>query len=555
MLQRKSLTYASALAVVIALLMVPVKKSFAQADAPKPALVVSIGNVDGLLDDINYLTKAAGAPEMGGFINLMAGQYVGGLDTKRPSGVYVNVVGNAPVAIAFVPISDFDQVVTKIEDSVGELEDIGGGVRKLRLQREIFIKHQGDWAFVSDSAANLNGLPENPVKMLGDLTEEYNLGIRIGVQSIPQELRQMAMAEIKKGFEQAMASQSSNAQEKELQANRGRQTIESLDRFMDEADEVTIGWGVDQEDGRTYLDFSVTALEGSKLAEQVEQATSAKSKFTGFLVPDAAATLHFTSVVTGQEKTQALEMLKTLRKSANEQIDKDDDIPNEEMRKLAKGFIGSMVDILSATVETGKVNGGATVLLDADAVQFVAGGHVADGGAVEKELKKLVQMAKEADAGADLDSIQFNVAKHKDVDLHTFTVPIPENEADARRVLGDRLNVVVGTGPQSAYVAFGKDCMDLLKQVIDDSAAATKSGPPVALTVSVGKILEFASTFQTEPAVAAMAEALKNADGKDKVSITGMALNRGVRYRVEVGEAVLSLIGQAARMQSNANEF
>ncbi|MDP6722806.1 MAG: hypothetical protein QGF59_29355, partial [Pirellulaceae bacterium] len=206
-------------------------------------------------------------------------------------------------------------------------------------------------------------------------------------------------------------------------------------------------------------------------------------------------------------------------------------------------------------VETGKVNGGAALLLNPEAVQFVAGGYVADGRAVEKELKKLVQLAKEADAGAELDSISFNASKHKKVDLHTFTVPIPEKEQDARRVLGDRLNVVVGTGSQSAYVAFGKDCTELLKRVIDQSATAQTTGPPIAFTVSVGQILEFASTFQSEPAVAAMAEALKDAAGKDKVSITAKALERGVRYRIEVGEAVLSLIGQATRMQANANEF
>ncbi len=554
-LYRNCLTLATTLATVATLMLAPTAPTLAQTDGQKPALVVSIASTDTLLGDINYLTKAAGAPELGGFINLMAGQYIGGLDTTKPSGIYINIVGNAPVGVAFVAVSDFDQVVTKIEDSVGELEDVGGGVRKLSLQRDIFIKSQGGWAFISDSTANLKGLPEDPTKMLGGLNEQYNIGIRVGMQSIPQELRQMALSEIKKGFEQAMASQAAGEDEQELQENLGRQSIESLERFMAEADEVTVGWGVDQADGKTYLDFSVTALDGSKLAKQVATSTSAKSDFSGFLLPNAAATLHVTSLVTGQDKTQALEMLKVLRTSAAEEIDKDDDIPNEQVRKLAKEFVESMVDILAATLETGRVNGGAAVLLDSDAVQFVAGGYVADGRAVEAELKKLVKLAKEADAGAELDNITFNAAKHNDVDLHTFTVPIPEDERDARRVLGDRLNVVVGTGKTAAYVAFGKDCTELLKKVIDDSAAAETSGPPIALTVSLGNILQFASTFQTEPIVAAMASALQEADGKDKISITGEAIDRGIRYRVEVGEAVLSLIGKVAQMQSGANEF
>lgn len=553
MFNRTCLTAAATLACVLTL--VPAARSIAQDGAQKPALVVSIASADVLLGDISYLTKAAGAPELGGFINLMAGQYVAGLDTKRPSGIFVHVAGNKPVGIGFVAVSNFDQVVNKIEEGVGELEDVGGGVRKLSLQRDIFIKQQGGWAFISDSAANLTGLPEDPTKMLGGLNEQYNIGIRIGVQSIPEALRQTAMAEVKKGFEQAMEAQGADAQEIELQQNLGRQSIANLNQFMEEADEVTIGWGVDKKDGRTYLDFSVTALDGSKLAKQVASTTNAKSNFTGFLLPDAAATLHFTSLVTGQEQTQFLEMLKVLRASAVEEIDNDDDLPNEQVRKLAKEFVGSMIDILNATVESGKLNGGAAVLLNAETVQFVAGGYVADGRAVETEIKKLVQLAKEADAGADLDSIKFNASQHKGVDLHTFTVPIPEDERDARRVLGDRLDVVVGTGPQSAYVAFGKGCTELLKQVIDASAAADAVGPPVAFTVSLGKILEFASTFESAPAVAVMADAIKAAGGKDKISITGTAIERGIRYRIEIGEAVLSLIGQAARLGSGGNEF
>jgi len=529
----------------------------AQADGQKPAVVVSIASVDGLLADIGYLTKAAGSPEMGGFINLMSGQFIGGLDTKKPSGVYVNVIGETPRVVGFVAVSDFDQVVNTIEQSgfAGELEDIGGGVRKLSVQQQdIFIKHQGGWAFISDAAANLNGLPEDPSKLLAGLNEQYNIGIRVSVQSIPKSLREQAIGFIQSGFEQAMAAQSGNATDIELQESLGRQSIEDLNQFVEEADEITIGWGVNKEDGKTYLDFAVTAIDGTNLAKEIAASTSTKSNFTGFLLPEAAATLHFTSTIAAKEKTQLLEMLKVLRTSAGAELDNDDDIPNDELRELAKKFVDSMVDILDATVETGTVNGGAAVVLSADTVQFVAGGFVADGNAVEKELKKLVKLAKEAETGAELDNVKFNAEKHKDVNLHTFSVPIPEDEQDARRVLGDRLDVVVGTGPQSAYVAFGKDCIDLLKKVIDASAEEN-SALPMSLTISVGKILEFATTFGVDPAVAEMAAMLKDSAGKDTIAMTAKALERGIRYRFEIGEAVLGLIGQGVRIQANQNEF
>jgi hypothetical protein len=548
------MTYAATAAFVLALVLAPAAKTMAQAEGQKPALVVSIASVDVLLGDIGYLTKAAGTPEMGGFITLMSGQFIGGLDTKKPSGIYVNVVGETPSAIAFVAATDFDQVVNTIEQQVGELEDIGGGVRKLSLQRDIFMKHQGGWVFISDSAANLNGLPADPTTMLGGLNDQYNIGIRIGVQSIPEELRKKALSEIQNGFDAAMAAQANNAANIELQENLGKQSIENLNQFMEEADEITIGWGVNREDGKTYLDFSITAIEGSELAKQIAASTNTKSRFSGFLLPEAAATLHFTSSIADKEKAQIKEMLKVARISASEELDNDTDIPNEQVRKLAKGFVDAMIDIVDATIEDGTINGGAAVVLNQETFQFVAGGFVADGKAVEKELKNLVVLAKEAQTGAELDNIKFNAGKHKGVNLHTFSVPIPDDEQEARRVLGDRLDVVVGTGPQSAYVAFGKGSLALLKKVIDRSAA-TSDAPPMAFTISVGKILEFAATIEADPTVMAMAEALKEAAGKDQVSITARALDRGIRYRIEVGEAVLGLIGQGVRLQANSNQF
>ena len=77
----------------------------------------------------------------------------------------------------------------------------------------------------------------------------------------------------------------------------------------------------------------------------------------------------------------------------------------------------------------------------------------------------------------------------------------------------------------------------------------------MAFSISVGKILEFAAIIEADPTVMAMAEALKEAGDKDQVSITAKAIDRGIRYRIQVGEAVLSLIGQGVRLQANPNQF
>ena len=84
--------------------------------------------------------------------------------------------------------------------------------------------------------------------------------------------------------------------------------------------------------------------------------------------------------------------------------------------------------------------------------------------------------------------------------------------------------------------------------MIDGSAKQT-AAPPMSFIISVGKILEFAATIDENPVLSKMAESLKDAAGKDKVSSTAKAIDRGIRYRFEVGESVLGLIGEAQQSQ------
>lgn len=516
-------------------------------DGQKPAVVVSLGSIEQLMDDVGYLTRVAGSPEIGAIITIMSGQYIEGLDTKRPAGGYINF-GPQPTGVVFLPITDFDAVVAKIEESVGELEDVGGGVKKLSLQREIFLKEHNGWIFATDQQDNLNNLPVDPQPLLESLHERYDIAIRANVQSIPTELRQMLLSEIKNGYERTVANET-DEDKRQAQEEFGGRAIERIERFADEADQLTIGWGTNREQGKTYIDFTVTAVTKTRLAAEIDTATTMKSHFAGFLLPDVAARFHFTAPVLPEDVKQTSLILDTARDKALEQIDKDEKLPSDEARKEAKQIVSSLMEVLKKTIENGQLNGGAVLTLEPGNINFAAGGLVADGKTVESALKRLVKLAQQSDDASGID-VKFDVASHAGVAFHTIVVPVPEKEQEARKILGDKLVTVIGTGAKSVYFALGDDSMDLLKRVIDGSAASNEATSPMALNVALGPILDFAASVEGDPVVAGLAEALKNGKGKDRISILSRAIPRGVAYRVEVEEDVLQLIGKAAKMQN-----
>ena len=531
-------------------LFAPISQTWAQKTA-KPAVIISIAKADKLLADIGYLTRAAGTPEFGGLVTLMAGPYLQEIDSKRPAGVYLQFNGPQPTGTAFLPVTNLDQIVQQLENNSIEVEDAGGGIKKIQLQRTIYFTEKSGWVYISDSESNLKKLPTDPTGNLSGLHDKYDIAVQLNVRNIDPSLIDMAVSEMKSGFERSLEAET-DEKKKELQEKVGRQQLENFSRLFQESDQITVGWGVDSGGGKTFLDFSLTAVAGSKLAQQMAGYNKMTSSFGGFELDDAAATLRFTSPIAKEDIGQAREAITAMREQALAAIDKDDNLSDGDARNTAKQVVNSLVDVLIATIEAGKVDGGAALYLEPESIQVVAGGFVADGRTVQKQLEKLVALAKQA-GGDDvaIEELKFNADKHKGVDLHTFSVPIPDDEEQAKAVFGDALEVVVGTGAKSAYLAFGEESIDLLKEIIDDSAASAKEEvSPFELLIALTPILEFTASIEDDPVVKLLAATIKKAKGKDHIRMSQDSIDRGITARLEVEEGVLQLIGAAAKARS-----
>ena len=88
---------------------------------------------------------------------------------------------------------------------------------------------------------------------------------------------------------------------------------------------------------------------------------------------------------------------------------------------------------------------------------------------MEGLLRKVAELAKDE---PEFPGIKFNADTHANVRFHTLKLPVPADAGeDVRNLLGDELEVAIGTGDKSFYLAFGKDSVGTLKKVIDQSAA------------------------------------------------------------------------------------
>lgn len=531
----------------VAALVTPLAQASAQEI--KPVAVVSIASLDKILSDVEYLTAVAGSPDVGKAAALQAGFFLNGFDRAKPSGAFIMMDGMEPRVTGFLPVKDFKAVLTTLRNVGMEGRDAGGGVLQFdQGGQSIFAKEQTGWVYLAQKAEQLSAkLPMDPSKLLAGLDQKYNVAVQVNMTNLPREIKQTAVSLIKSQAEAQLRDGIGNAADREALEKVSRNSVNTIVALIEETDQITLGWGVDRTAKSTHLDLSMTAVAGTTSAKRLALAGDSKSAFAGFLMPDAAVTLNMTQKLLKEDIDQYNSLLKPLRAQALKEIDNDVEVP-AELKAEAKEVLGSLIDVLQATIESGKIDAGASLFLEPKALSFASGLYVADGATLEKTVKKGAAILAKTEA--EFPKVNFDAEKHAGVSFHTFTIPVPEGEGEARQLLGDQLDVVLGTGAKAFYLAFGKGSSATLKKVIDKSAAdANKTVPPLQLNVALTPIAKTAApALGDNPAGAVAVAALEKAGGKDHIRVTHKSIQRGFEFRIEVEEGVLKVIGEVAKV-------
>jgi hypothetical protein len=542
----------------------------AAAGSMKILAVVAGERYESLIKDITFLGTAVGRPEIGpmveGGINFLThGKGLEAIDKTQPWGVIVQTDGLQLLPVGCLPVKKLGDILAVASAYQFEVKDAGDGIKEVSQPQgqAVFVREVNGWAFIGPSPVLLANVPENPAAVLDEIVSEYDLGVRFSVQNVPEMYRHFAIQAMQAGMQQAMEQKPDESEEQfQLRQQMAGGQLNQVKRAIEELDSVALGWTIDSEQEKTYLDVTVKAVPGSRMAEEFAAAKDSTTNFAGFYQPDAAATLIFAS--RSEPQQQDVAQLEAAMNSAREQFNKgieaNEDIP-AEMRDDLKAAAADWFDAFTATVKTGQLDGGATLQVSADSLTLVAGATVQDTAKFESGLKKLDAAAKEQH---EFPGIQWNAASHQGVNFHTLSVPVPADKEAPRKLLGETADIAIGIGPEAVYLAAGRDNLEAVKKAIDASAAEKgKSVPPFELVLSLGPVAEVAAAQADEgpekAAAQAIAEMLRaEAKGRDHLRLTGQVIPNGLRYRFEAEQGVLKALGKAAaekqRQAQQANQ-
>jgi hypothetical protein len=539
----RSFRFAAGLAVMAISFAVPVARA---QEATRPIAMVSISPLDRLLQDTSFVLKACNVPEIGGLVSIMANQYTQGLDRSKPLGVTITLDGQQPSAVIFMPMSDRGQFFGALAGMGIEPDDLGDGLFEIDVSGQtIFAKQTGDWMFVAQSEAALSNLPADPSAMLGELPNRYNLAFRINVQALPTDVKDMVTQQMRIGFERGLAEQRGQTEEEREAARKlGEAQIAQLEQLITDTDQLILGWNADSTGQKVFIDVGAQFLEGSKLAEQTEAMQNLTSDYTNFGFPEGAARFRFSSEITEDDKEVQKQNLRNSVGQVEKQLDQTNDLP-AEAKDLLKDVVQGLVKILEETIDEGKFDGAGSVSLADDTLRVLIGGRLADGRALEQQVKDAVAKLS---GNPDAPKVEFDYEVYKGVSLHRVALPVKIADPGAKKVFGDSIKLTIGTADKGFMISLDPSGDVALKAAIDRmGSTSSQKASPFDGVIEVEQLLRFAQSVSPNSMIDNALQTVQQYAGKDKLEITGRIIPRGGIYRIAVDEGVLRAAGAAAK--------
>ncbi len=555
------------------------EKAPAAVAVDQPAILISTSNIERFLTRILYLMRTVEQNEVGGMASMMVNMYSRGLDRNRPVAVAmtINASGNPDPAI-LLPVSDLKGFFAGLT-AFGEPEDLGNDLFTIDIAgRPVFMKKRNDWLVVSQLesiAENFKAIPEELIK---GLSNDYEIGVRLDVKSIPREQMDALFGMMKDSFERTARQQQASLERnlerakaqspdsddvKELDGELANLKIgleyqrlqsEELEKSLRNISQLVLGLYIDPADKQVGIDVAIDFLSGTVHARRLEKTSSTPSSLRELPSNSSAVIFNATD-------SWDAEQISMYEKTANlfldvgfEKLLKDNDI------KLDSSIKNDLKQIVLDNIRTGVSDTSAAVSFE-DGLNAIVGFQVADG----KKLEKLVkQLASAIDPQVGLET-KFNAYKHKDFDMHLGSIKLPNlNDASLQKriqgtpladsapvlskMFGDKVQFAIATSGTQVTAGIGTTAEDNVKSALDRLAGqASVPKRPMELRIETLPIFQFAQSVSSNPITDAMTKAAQDTSDSDMIVIDTRINKSSFISRLAIEEGVLRAIGAAIK--------
>lgn len=520
---------------VVAALILPVAL---RADE-KPAIIVKMKSVEGLLADVRYIAKLAGQEEAlkqaEGILDGFKGKEgLGGIDIKRPIGMYATITAGLQDSsvVVLVPIADEKAFIEFLGNFMIKAEKGDDGIYTIDnipnapIPLTVYFRFENKYAYVTlMEKGNIDKKKLlAPEKVLAGAADEV-LSASVKLGELPDVLKQIVLTQVENAVAEVKEKKGENEPPAvtKLRETAADMFLARIKDVINDGEEVSLKLKVDTKADDIAVDFWFKPKAGSQLAKDMESAGKGTSLFTGLAGKDDAVSF-LASVVIPEQIRKA--MVPAIEAGIKDALAQEKDENKKALMKKA-------FDAVMPTLKAGEIDAAVSVRgPDKNGhITAVAGIKIAEGKGVEAFVREVVKIVPEKDK----DKIMLDAASAGDVKIHKIVAE--DMDAEAKKVLGST-SVYFAIRDDAALVAFGADGLSALKEAI-----AIKGGTNPALlsvAVSVARVAAM-NPMEAEKANKAVKDVFGGSpNGADLVTVSA-EMKDGLRVKINVKAKVISL--------------
>lgn len=529
----------------------------AQESTMKPVAVVAVPSYQNMLDDLKYVagtTSVRGAETENNEQKFLTetGKLLGqllqtgplqldglqGISSDRPCGLVVATDDVLIAPLVFIPVDDFAAFLASAEPMFGEAVDNGEGLYEVGSGTLAgVVKEIDGWAYFAQLPDHLN-LVADPLSLIGDLPEKYDLGVRLHVQNIPEVFRSFAI-----DYLQTMMRQTGDPLG--LQQQMGQMPLHGLQRMLQEAESITLGMSVDEKEEKLIGEMLVQPQLGTRLASQIATLREAKTPFGGFSFDNQVLKAHLAAPLDAEHVNELTAAVDGYRADMLSLIEESSEVKSDEERDIFRDAVVQLTDEMKATIGTGRLDVAVSISGRKAPFSLVAAARTANGKSLEPLFERMVELA---DGDPGILEAKLNVAEHDGTPIHSMTLA-PHRELDPIiKTFEGTLHVAFRE--DSIWLAMGPDAVDKLKQAMSGEEAEVE---PLQVEVALTQIVRIMSqTIEDSNQRAVLTiMALNMGLASDRTTFNVSATEDGqLRMHGEMGKGLLRTIAVALPMVS-----
>ncbi len=551
-------------------------KQAIQSLLPQPVIVINVASVERILQNIDLIFELAERPEIAEIASASLANVndLEGLDQNKNLGVEMYLKTGLlpqPVFISYFPITKIRTFIETLESMIpGDEDKIKKDLDRddlytIQTRRgESFMRIQAAYGhFIFGGGESEESLDlitsqdfDDPAQQFQRLTDAYDLAIKLDLNSIPELLRTTFLGFFRTAIETQL-QQRDGEPDSAYQIRRmgGKQNLDGIEYLLSEGQELLLGFDVDTEQKRGFIDFLIKARPNSDLAREIKNIPGKTSYFNVVTSRENLPIAVSISMNIGRRERKAYSAyLSFFEKQLTEKLMTEDE--RSQNTNSIKQFFSPVISM----VEKGHLDLFTQLVATPNKKFALIGGiKVAPSANLPTALLDLIERVNKLPGNEA--RIFTNAETVQRVALHQLQPDVNSADDRQRRFLGGVPSLYIGADSQVIWFAMGTDiAVSALNEAIEQIKTASPEArkeqrtAPLQAEFHIRPWLSLFSEEEIEQSGVMRVLNVAFSNDNDLVLLKTQPTETGVRTRIEFDEGYLKLLGLSISKRFDRNQ-